>query len=81
MSLEVGGNEIHQQQLVNLLLVVNAVCGHYPVRLEHSGYFNLEPLDAQCSVLCCSLLTLPALLDGFRCRLQPFRRELLFFSH
>jgi hypothetical protein len=71
------------QQLVNLLLVVDAVCCHDPLEvwLEHAGDLNLKLLDAQCSVLCCCFLALLALLDGFRCRLGFFHLQFLFFGH
>ncbi|WP_416221709.1 hypothetical protein [Pseudomonas sp. B33.4] len=60
MGFEVGRDQVHQQQLVNLLLIVDAVRCHDPleVRLEHPSHLNCKLLDAQCSVLCCCLLAL-----------------------
>ncbi|QVN08324.1 hypothetical protein JYG35_06540 [Pseudomonas rhodesiae] len=68
MCFEIGGNQVHQQQLVNLLLVVDAVLLHQAFRfaLEHRGYLKRKFRDAQCSVLFVRLLALAALLLRFR---------------
>lgn len=41
-GLKVGGDQISQKSLVNVLLIVDAVLFHYSleIRLEHPGYLN-----------------------------------------
>lgn len=55
LGFEVGGDEVDQQPLVNVLLVVDAVGLHHSlqVRLEHPGHFDLKLPNAEFGVLRC----------------------------
>lgn len=66
--IEVGADQVDQQPLMNIMLVVDAVGGHDPLKvwLKYTGYFNRKFLDAQCSVLLRFLFAFPALFDGYR---------------